>query len=179
MELLVWNTRAPASQNPESSNSSPPARSTTLVSLDNCDDVFCFLVNFGVLVCRQHGSGVVNLDNHLSKQHATPAKVRKEIIQHFAYCKKREPKDIELPEQPADPLEELGMPLDGFGCKICSFLTVNIDIMRMHLKRNHQQAWKGEKSALFDSVKVQTFFRSGGLQKYILVDLSVGKNGQK
>ncbi|RYN81214.1 hypothetical protein AA0119_g13476 [Alternaria tenuissima] len=50
MELLVWNTRAPAPQNAESSNSNPPARSTTKnVPLDNYNDIFCFLADFGVL----------------------------------------------------------------------------------------------------------------------------------
>jgi superfamily II DNA helicase RecQ len=179
MELLIWDSRVPASQNTENSSSSPPARSTTLVSVDNCNDVFCFLEDFGVLVCKEHCSGVVNLNRHLLEQHKTPVNVREEIVQRFAHYKRKDPKDIQLPEQPADPIEELGAPLDGFCCKMCLFLTVNINAMRMHLKKNHEQAWKGEKSTLFDSVKVQTFFRSGGLQKYFLVDLGVGENGEK
>ena len=48
----------------------------------------------------------------------------------------------------------------------------------MHLKKNHQQAWKGEKSDLFHAIKVQTFFNSGGLQKYFLIDLGVGVNSE-
>lgn len=72
---------------------------------------------------------MVNLNKHLFEQHATPAKVRKKIVQHFAHCEKIDPKDVELPEQPADPIEELGTPLDGFGCTRCSFLTVNINIL--------------------------------------------------
>ena len=180
MELPVWNTRAPAQQqNAESSDSSPPAHDKLpKISLDNCDDIICFLADFGVLVCKQHCTGVINLDKHLSAEHRTPAKVRKEIIQRFAHYERKDPKEIELPEQPAQPIEELGTPLDGFGCKTCEFLTININILRMHLKKNHQQAWKGEKSDLFHAIKVQTFFNSGGLQKYFIVDLGVGVNSE-
>ena len=180
MELPVWNTRAPASQNAESSNSSPPVHSTKQNTLlDNYDDTLCFLADFGVLVCRQHRSGVVNLNRHLLEQHATPAQVRKAVIQRFAQYKRVDPKNVKLPEQPAQLIEELGTPLDRLCCKICSFLTININAMRMHLKRDHEQAWKGEKSDLFTSVKVQTFFRNGGLQRYFIVDLGEGENGEK
>jgi ribosome-associated protein YbcJ (S4-like RNA binding protein) len=47
--------------------------------------------------------------------------------------------------------------------------------MRVHCKtKNHEQPWTGNKSALHEFVKVQTFFSSGGLQKYFIVDLGVG-----
>ena len=150
MELSVWNTRAPAQQqNAESSNSSAPAcRKPQELSVENCDDILCFLVEFGVLVCKQHYTGVVNLDKHLLEQHKIPVKVRKEIVQRFAHCKKKEPKDIELPEQPAQPIEELGTPLDGFSCKTCEFLTVNRSIMRKHLKKSSAGMEGREKCAL-------------------------------
>jgi hypothetical protein len=83
------------------------------MSLDNCSDTLCFLADFGVLVCKQHCTGVVNLDKHLLEQHATPATVRKEIVQHFAQYQRSNPRTIQLPNQPADPIEELGMPLEG------------------------------------------------------------------
>lgn len=74
IELLVWNTRAPASQNAESSNSSLPVHSTKQNTLlDNYDNTLCFLADFRVLVYRQHRSGVVNLNRHLLEQYATPA----------------------------------------------------------------------------------------------------------
>jgi hypothetical protein len=97
----------------------------------------------------------------------------KRFFQHFAHYKRTDSRAVELPEQPADPIEELGTALAGLCCKTCCFNTVNPSVMRIHLKRNHQQAWKGGKSELFQSVKVQTFFSSGGLQKYFRVDLGV------
>ena len=90
-----------------------------------------------MLVCKQHCSGVVNLDKHLLERHATPANVRKEILQRFARCERLDPKDVELPEQPAQPIKELGAPLDRLCCKTCSFLTVDKSVLRKHLKKNH------------------------------------------
>lgn len=81
---------------------------------------------------------MVNLDKHLFEQHATPASVRKEIVQHFAYCERKEPKDVKLPEQPAKLIKALGTPLDGLYCKTCSFLTINKSVIRKYWKKNHQ-----------------------------------------
>ena len=50
--------------------------------------------------------------------------------------------------------------------------------MRIHCNKNHQQAWIGEKSLLYNTVKVQSFFRSGGLQKYFIVDLADVQNAE-
>ena len=45
-------------------------------------------------------------------------------------------------------------------------------------KKNHQQAWVGEKSLLYKTVKVQSFFRTGGLQRYFIVDLVDAGNAE-
>ena len=76
-------------------------------------------------------------------------KERKEIVQRFAHYERKEPKDVELPEQPACVSEELGTPLDGFRCKTCEFLTININAIRIHLKKKAPASlgWR-EKCAL-------------------------------
>jgi hypothetical protein len=86
----------------------PPPQAEKL-SLENCDNTLCFLEDFKVLVCKQHCTAVVNLNTHLREQHATPAKLRERIIEHFSKYDVAEPKDAKLPEQPADPIEELGL----------------------------------------------------------------------
>ncbi|KAJ4329600.1 hypothetical protein N0V87_010726, partial [Didymella glomerata] len=93
------------------------------------------------------------------------------IVEHFSSFSTVNLAEIEPPDEPAQPIDELGEPLDGLQCKTCSFITVNKDTMRMHCKKVHQQAWVGEKSLLYKFVKVQSFFRTGGLQKYFIVDL--------
>jgi hypothetical protein len=42
-------------------------------------------------------------------------------------------------------------------------------------KNIQQRAWAGESSAPLQSVKVQTYFNSGGRQKYFVVALGVAK----
>jgi hypothetical protein len=77
-----------------------------------------------------------------------------------------------LPSPLGLPIEELGVPLDGLQCREgeCSFITVNIDAMRMHRKKKHKLLWRGDRHALYQKVKVQTFFRTGGLQRYFVVN---------
>jgi hypothetical protein len=78
----------------------------------------------------------VNLDKHLLEQHTTPARLRKEIVQHFAHYERTDLRAIELPEQPAGPIKELGTPLAGLCCKTCCFLTVNLTNMRRRIGPN-------------------------------------------
>ena len=170
---LVWNSRLLTPQERVNTTSSRTQRRKQglHLSLNNCDDVLCFLEDFSVLVCKEHHTAVVNLDTHLLQHHNVPAATRKQIVEHFSSFATVSPAEIELPDEPAQPIDELREPLDGLQCKTCSFITVNKDTMRMHCKKNHQQAWLGEKSLLYKAVKVQSFFRSGGLQKYFIVDL--------
>ena len=53
------------------------------VSLDNCDHVLSFLEEYGVLVCKDHRTGVVNLDTHLLQHHHVPAATRRAIVERF------------------------------------------------------------------------------------------------
>lgn len=124
------------------------------VSLNNCDDVLCFLEEFGVLVCKDHRTGVVNLDTHLLQHHHVPAATRREIVERFRHYTLTEPNDVELPDEPAMPIEELGAPVDALQCRTCALVTVSKDKLRQHCKKDHQQAWTGEKSSLYKTVKV-------------------------
>ena len=86
---------------------------------DNCDDIFGFLDDYGVLVCREHRTGVVNLKKHLWQQHAVSLQQRRQIVQHFSELTLVSPDAVELPEEPATPFEELGPPLGGLQCRTC------------------------------------------------------------
>jgi hypothetical protein len=170
---FVWDSRTPTPQQQQHDEDSRPDHRRRLekLSLENCNNTLCFLEDFRVLVCKQHCTAVVNLNTHLREQQATPAKLRGRIIEHFSRYDVTELKDVKLLEQPADLIEELGLPLHGLKCKTCDFITVNINVMRTHCKRIHEQAWIGNTSLLYDCVKVQTFFRTGDLQKYFVVNL--------
>ena len=159
------------------SRSNKQRRRTGLhVSLNNCDDVLCFLEDFGALVCKAHHTAVVNLDAHLLQHHGVPAATRKLVVERFRHHCTVNPADMELPDEPAQVIEELGKPLDGLRCRTCKFTTVNINAMRMHCKKDHQQAWRGDTSSLYDAVTVQSFFRTGGLQRYFVVDVAEARD---
>ena len=140
--------------------------------------MFCFLKDFGVLVCKQHCTAIVSLKAHLSKHHAASAALRRQIIERFSHFDTVSPSAIEPLDEPAQPIEELGEPLNGALCKTCRWITTSKDQMRMHCKKNHQQSWTGDKSSLYKAVKVQSFFRTGGLQKYFIVEADVVENRQ-
>jgi hypothetical protein len=98
------------------------------------------------------------------------------VLEYFAQFSVVDPSEVKLPEQPAALIPELGAPLGGMQCKRCSFITINIGKMKTHCRIEHQISWTGDKSVLYSSVKVQTFFSSGGLQKYFIVDLGAESN---
>lgn len=139
------------------------------VSLSNCADMFCFLEDFSVFVCKQHHTAVISLDRHMSQYHKVPASIRRQVVDCFSRLKPVDPDKIKLPKEPAQAIEQLGKPLAGLQCRACGFITVSKDQIRMHCKRDHQLAWVGDKSQLYSLVKVQSFFRAGGLQKYFIV----------
>ncbi|RAQ98931.1 recq family helicase [Stemphylium lycopersici] len=159
---LVWDGRALTPQGvTNTTSSSKHYRKRGLqISLDNCDDVLCFLQEFRVL------------------HHSVPAATRKQVVERFSHFTPVDPAEIELPDEPAQPIEALRKPLDGLQCTTCGFITINKDTVRMHCKKHHQQAWTGDKSLLYNTVKVQSFFRTGGLQKYFVVQVAEAQNAE-
>ena len=163
IELPIQNSRAPALQEVDSSSSLPQRRTLQLMSLKNCDNIFYFLEDFSVLVYRQYYTRVINLNKHLREQYAILAKLRKEIIERFRHLSQTDPHIVKLPEQLARLIQELGLLLNRFKYIIYSFLTLYTNSIRKYQKKSHQLSWIGKKSELFQSIKVQTFFRIEGL----------------
>lgn len=139
MESPVWDSRAPIAQDEQQDSRSAHRADSQQwpkkLSIDNCNTVFCFLAEYSVLVCKQHCTGVVDLDRHLREQHGTPITQRQQIVNYFLQCCTVAPSAIELPEQPAAVIQELGAPLDGLKCRVCSFITVNPGNMKKHCKK--------------------------------------------
>jgi hypothetical protein len=165
-----------ASQGPLGLNDSGEPSSVPLyrkrgsrVSLSNCASIICFMQAYGVLVCKQHHTAIVNLDKHLSRYHNVPDSARRQIVDCFSRLKVLDPAEVKLPDEPAEAIGELGKPLTGLQCKTCMHITVSKEQIRMHCKKNHNQAWKGDTSQLYSTIKVQSFFRTDGLQKYFRI----------
>jgi hypothetical protein len=165
-------SQGPLTQSSGSGQSSMPlyCKRGSQVSLSNCAEILCFLEDYGVLVCKQHHTAIVILDKHLLQHHKVPAATRRQVVECFSRLRLVEPAKTKLPEEPAQPIEQLGRPLTGLQCTDCGFVTINEDSIRMHCKKYHQLGWKGHKTVLYCSIKVQTFFRTGGIQKYFRVD---------
>jgi hypothetical protein len=108
---------------------------------------------------------------HLRSYYAVASELRKSIVERCSRWPIQPAREVQLPAPIGPPIEELGRPLDRLACKqaSCSFLTVSVDTLRMHVKREHAVPWKGDTAALYERVKVQTFFRTGRLQRYFVV----------
>jgi hypothetical protein len=135
---FTWDSRSELAQQPQEykNRTNNSARKGPLrVLINNCDDIFSFLDDYSVLVCRQHCTGVVNLKKHLQQQHAVSLQQRRQIVQHFSRLTLVSPDAVELPEEPVTSFEELGQPLDGLQCRTCRWRTTNSNQMRMHCKK--------------------------------------------
>jgi hypothetical protein len=109
----------------------------TRVSLSNCADIFCFLEDSGVFVCKQHHTAVINLNRHMSQYHKVPASTQRELVNCFSRLKPVDPGEIKLPEQPVHAIEQLCKPLTGLHCRTCQFITISKDEIRRHCKKYH------------------------------------------
>lgn len=137
----------------------------------NIDKHFRYLDRYGVLVCIDHRTGVWDLAAHLRDSHLIPLKDRKWIIHHFSGMSLKKPEEIQLPGRFVAPIPELGDPLHAFECaeEGCKMITASMANFRKHCKKEHRIAWTGDTSRLYHQVKVQTFFRSNGRQRYFIV----------
>jgi hypothetical protein len=98
---FTWDSRSALVQEPQEHQdrtNNSARRGPPRVSTDNCVDIFSFLDNYGVLVCRQHRTGIVNLEKHLQQQHAVSLQQRQQIVQHFSELTLVSPDAVELPE---------------------------------------------------------------------------------
>ena len=112
------------------------------VSLSNCADIFCFLEDFGVVVCKQHHTAVMSLDRHMSQYHKVPASTRREAVDCFSRLKPVDPGKIKLPEQPVQGIEQLGKPLVRLQISLTLTSPPNI---------NYSRSAKGQFPSIFRS----------------------------
>ena len=133
---FVWDSQVPTQQQSDlkktnESNSTSTYQWPQQLTISNCDNFFCFLKDYSVLVCKQHCTAVVSLDAHLRKHHAVSATLRRQIIKQFSCFETVPPSAVKNPDKPAQLIEELGKPLDGVQCKACRWITTNKDQMRI------------------------------------------------
>jgi superfamily II DNA helicase RecQ len=174
---FCWYARPPATSTSTSTSTSTAEVNRTqplsgTITLDNLQEQFCYLERYRVLVCREHATGIQNINVHLRDQHAVASKERKAIVEYCRRWQIAAPRNVKLPPPLGPPIKELGEPLDAYYCQIasdCSFCTVNKNRLQKHCNKEHRKAWDS-KTTPYKKVKVQTFFPTGGLQRYFTVN---------
>ncbi|KAF1922297.1 uncharacterized protein M421DRAFT_427067, partial [Didymella exigua CBS 183.55] len=103
-------------------NAQPPATITTTqhrkqpraskITINNVQERFCYLQRYQVLICKEHATGIQNVDVHLRDQHGVASEERKSIVEHCRQWQIAAPQDVELPAPLGPLIEQLGEPLD-------------------------------------------------------------------
>ncbi len=100
-------------------------------------------------------------------------------MEHFSRLYIADASTVQHLEEPVQPIKELGALLNSIQYKMCNQITVSRKRLRKYYKKEHQQAQKGDTRALYKDIKVQSFFRTRGLQKYFIINLDVVENREK
>jgi len=170
---INWDTRTGTQHATPAAERATTAITTRVsrITVENIDKLLQYESNYKVVVCKQHLQAVQNIDRHLEKHHSVAAKDRRAIVNKYAQYTVLEPPRVPLPAPLEPPLEVLGKPIDGFLCEEeeCGFISINRSVIAQHCNKVHN--WQSTKRdrAHWSKVKVQTFFRTGGFQRYFVV----------
>jgi superfamily II DNA/RNA helicase len=126
---------------------------------------------YQVLICTAHGYAIRNLDLHLRDEHAVPSAVRRIIAEKHASQPLAEPKRVRQPP-PGPPFDVLRPPVDALLCAEpgCGFASIQLTSVRSHCNKIHNWRSTRQSKTYWTSIKAQTFFTSGGLQRYFAVE---------
>jgi hypothetical protein len=141
------------------------AEEARLVALLEHDD------EYGVLICREHGYAVRNLNLHLRDEHAAAARIRRRVVERHASLALAAPADAAVPPPFEAAFDALRPPVDALLCDEpgCGFASVQPTSMRSHCNKTHGWRSTATGSTHWTAVKAQTFFTAGGLQRYFAV----------
>jgi hypothetical protein len=85
-----------------------------------------FDAEYNILICKEHGYAVRNLNTHLRDEHATPVKLRRRVIEQYASVFLARPADVKTPPPFEPPFDGLKAPADALLCAEagCAFASV-------------------------------------------------------
>ncbi|KAK5200476.1 hypothetical protein LTR16_006035, partial [Cryomyces antarcticus] len=140
----------------------------------NIEELLQYEPDYKVLVCKDHAYALQNVNRHLEKYHSIAAKERKAIVRKYAQYTLLEPSRVPLPLPLRPPLKVLGEPIDAFLCaeEKCGYVSVNRSVMGQHCNKQHNWKSTRENRESWSLVKVQTFFATGGFQRYFTVHVA-------
>jgi hypothetical protein len=109
------------------------AKKARLVALLKHDD------EYGVLICREHGYAVRNLNLHLRDEHATAARIRRRVVKRHASLTLATPADAAVPAPFEAAVNALRPPVNALLCDEpgCGFANVQLTSMRSHYNKTY------------------------------------------
>lgn len=171
--------RSTATQNRGNSLTDNPT-GTPIITLENAEDILHYIPQYKVIICSQHCSAVRNVARHLQEYHFGDPKDKSAISRQFRQYEVLSPALIQLPPPLELPFDLLGKPKNAFICdeEECGFISINRSEIAKHCNKTH--LWRSSKADRehWHHVFVQTFFSSGGFQKYFTVDYNEQRGGQ-
>jgi hypothetical protein len=141
------------------------------IVVDNAYEHLEWHENYAVLICRTHQFAIKNLHYHLRDYHSGSTKEKKAVVQLFERYQLSDPKGVTLPPPLEEPFASLGKPLNAFICNEpeCGYISINRNNVRIHCNQAHNWKSSAKQREHWNSVWVQTFFKSAGLQRYFTV----------
>ena len=132
---------------------------------------FEYLTDYRLLVCKEHEYAVRNLKTHLRLQHTYSTTVKTAVIQHFQGHEIRNPEGVVVPPEMVASVAALGMPKCGYLCATahCGFISVDRKNIATHCRKEHDWKSTGDDRQHWVDIRVQTFCRTPGRQRYFQV----------
>jgi hypothetical protein len=131
-----------------------------------------YLPAYRLIVCKDHGA-VLNWRTHLSESHKISKKIQTELdaqyqIQTLQLLSFKD-HPLPLPNQPPIPI--LGDSISAYACsnKSCTFITASCNSIHKHYNKEHNWISSPQDRKPWACIQAQTFFRSGGRQRYFQV----------
>jgi hypothetical protein len=139
-------------------------------------ETFQYLRECELIVCREHGYALRNLDRHLREYHTYPRSVRKTIAQRFSGVPWVVPENATLPEAYGPPVEAIAPPRVGFLCdeEDCGFISVSRTRTAQHCNGHGWRSSREEKEH-WTNVWVQSFCSKSGKQRWFIVSVEGGQ----
>jgi hypothetical protein len=123
-----------------------------------------------LIICRQHGYAVRNLDRHLLDYHDYSRDVRRTIAAQFRNVPLVAPESASLPKAYGPPIEDLTPPRRGFLCKEsdCGWISSRRATIAEHCNKHGWRSLPGEREHWRD-VWIQSFSLTPGKQRWFVV----------
>jgi hypothetical protein len=131
---------------------------------------FQYLEEYKLIVCREHGYALRNLDRHLVEYHVYPRSVRKTISLRFNGVTFVAPEDAPLPKAYGPPIEAIAAPRVGFLCdeRDCGFISISRTRTAQHCNGHGWRSSHDEKEH-WTRVWVQSFCSKSGKRRWFIV----------